>query len=419
MALTGLVATAAALLLTITSGLLPDTAPAPAADPNCAWRLASTQLYADLVGRTDNRSTQLRALLAATGVGSSGFLPSTCTGGPAGPAGSGSTGSGNPSGASTGATGGGSTGATGGGTGGAAPAGSYVFDDEFNGTSPDGATWSVLNRPGDASNHESQCYKPDNVTEAGGYLQITSKVDTCPTGERYSSGAVAWKSSTLTYGTIEIRAKQSGGQGSWPAQWLLGADCQHAFAGTAENTGGCNWPNPGSDEVDITEFKSDGPGVDWQNVVSGASGFKTCKPTLSDASRNWHTYTLTWAPGSLTWGIDGKTTCTQQQAVPTGPMFLIINNAMGGSGGPINNADFPQTMQIDYVRATANTTKPTAAAATPSSGTGGSGSGGDPAGAVSNGASTGTATGGQNGDQGSNRGGNGAGPTSGSSEGGN
>lgn len=404
MALTGLVATAASLLLTITSGLLPDATPAPAADPNCAWRLASTQLYADLIGLTDNRSVQLRGLLAATGVGSSGFLPSTCTGGSGGAGGSGNPGSTSPgSPNNSGGPGGGGTGGTGGGPGGAGPAGSFVFDDEFNGTAVDASTWSVLNRPGDASNHESQCYKPDNVTEARGYLQITSKVDTCSTGEKYSSGAVQWKSFNLKYGTVEIRAKQSGGQGSWPAQWLLGADCQHPFGGTAENTGGCNWPNPGSDEVDITEFKSDGPGVDWQNVVSGASGFKTCKPTLTDASQNWHTYTLSWAPGSLTWGIDGKTTCTQQQVVPKNPMFLIINNAMGGSGGQINNADFPQTMQIDYVRATASptTSGPTGA--------------GDPAGAVSDGASTGTDTGGQTSDQG----GNDPGPTSGSSEGGN
>ncbi|WP_298795802.1 glycoside hydrolase family 16 protein [uncultured Pseudonocardia sp.] len=401
MALTGLVATAASLLLTITSGLLPGATPAPASDPNCAWRLASTQLYADLIGLTDNRSVQLRALLAAAGVGASGFLPSTCTGGSGGAGNPGSTGPGTPG--NSGNPGDGGTGGTGGGTGGAAPAGSYVFDDEFNGTAVDPSTWTVLNRPGDASNNESQCYKPANVTESGGYLQITSKVDTCSTGQKYSSGAVQWKGFNLKYGTVEIRAKQSGGQGSWPAQWLLGANCQAAFQGTAENTGGCNWPNPGSDEVDITEFKSDGPGVDWQNVVSGTSGFKTCKPTLSDASQNWHTYTFTWTSTSITWGIDGKTTCTQQNVVPKDPMFLIINNAMGGSGGQINNADFPQTMQIDYVRATA--------------GTSGSGTSGDPAAAVSNGASTGTATGGQTSGHGTS--GNAPGPTSGSSGGGN
>jgi hypothetical protein len=31
-------------------------------------------------------------------------------------------------------------------------------------------------------------------------------------------------------------------------------------------------------------------------------------------------------------------------------MFLIINNAMGGAGGAVDESAFPQTMQIDYVR---------------------------------------------------------------------
>lgn len=342
MSLTGLAAAAASILLALPSGLLPDAT--PALDPHCTWRLATAQLYAELVDRTDDRSVALRSLLAASDVDTSGFLPSTCTSGSVGAAGAGSA-PGNPdaSGSSGGDTG--STGAT----------GSYTFDDEFNGSAVDTTTWAVLDRPGDSSNNEAECYKPGNVTEAGGYLQITSKVDTCTTGQKYSSGAVQWRSFTLKYGTVEIRAKQSGGHGSWPAQWLLGADCQTAFAGTDENAGGCNWPNPGSDEVDITEFKSQGTTVDWQNVVIGNSGFTTCKPTISDASQNWHTYTFTRSPSSITWGIDGTTTCVQREVVPQDPMFLIMNNAMGGQAGQVNDADYPQAMQIDYVRAFAST----------------------------------------------------------------
>lgn len=233
-----------------------------------------------------------------------------------------------------------------------APAGTgrYLFADEFDGTGLDTAAWSVGDRPGDADNDESQCYVPGNVWVADGMLQIRSKVDPSCAGYRYTSGMVQWKEFTMLRGTIEIRARQSGGRGSWPAQWLLGARCQTAFTGTAENVGGCDWPNPGADEIDIAEFKSDGAGVDWQNVVSGDSGFRTCKPTVSDASRNWHVYSLSWTERSLTWGIDGKSTCTQQEVVPGAPMFLIINNAMGGAGGAIDDGAFPQTMQIDYVR---------------------------------------------------------------------
>ena len=227
----------------------------------------------------------------------------------------------------------------------------YLFDDEFNGTAVDTSAWSVLNRGGDASNHEAQCYVPGNVNESGGNLAITSKVDPSCQGYRYTSGMVQWKKFNFTEGTVEIRAEQSGGQGSWPAQWLLGARCQAANLTTNENVGGCDWPEPGSDEIDIAEFKTGGPTTVLQNVVSGGSGFRTCTETVSPADQNWHVYALTRTPTSLTWSVDGRTTCTQRAVVPTDPTFLIINNAMGGDGGGrVDPGDFPQTMLIDYVR---------------------------------------------------------------------
>ena len=36
-----------------------------------------------------------------------------------------------------------------------------TFDDEFS-AAPLGSAWTALNRPGDASNSEAQCYRPAN-----------------------------------------------------------------------------------------------------------------------------------------------------------------------------------------------------------------------------------------------------------------
>lgn len=229
----------------------------------------------------------------------------------------------------------------------------YLFDDEFNDTTVDPSAWGILDRGGDADNAENQCYKPGNVAEKGGFLEITSKVDSSCPGYAYTSGMVQWKKFNFTSGTIEIRAKQSGGKGSWPSQWLLGSDCQAANLTTSQNSYGCNWPNPGSDEIDIAEFKTSGPTSVWQNVVSGDSGFKTCRPDVSASDNNFHVYSLTWHARALVWKVDGRTTCTQTDVVPSQAMFLIMNNAMGGGGGgEINPADFPQTMLVDYVRVT-------------------------------------------------------------------
>jgi beta-glucanase (GH16 family) len=66
-----------------------------------------------------------------------------------------------------------------------------------------------------------------------------------------------------------------------------------------------------------------------------------------------HVYTLIWASGSLTWQIDGVQTCQITCYVPTTPMFMIINTAVGGiGGGTVKNSTLPQTTQIDYVRVT-------------------------------------------------------------------
>src|SRR6185369_4026631 len=127
------------------------------------------------------------------------------------------------------------------------------FDDEFSGATLSKA-WTNLNRPGDASNSEAQCYRPANVAQQGGSLVITSKVDTSCAGHRYTSGMVQWKSANFTFGTLEFRARFAGGTGTWPAVWMLGAGCQLSNPTTADNVGICHWPDPGSQEIDVAEI---------------------------------------------------------------------------------------------------------------------------------------------------------------------
>jgi beta-glucanase (GH16 family) len=227
--------------------------------------------------------------------------------------------------------------------------GQYSFDDEFNGTSLDTNAWVALNRPGDSSNNEQQYLLPSNESVSGGNLAITCKVDSSQAGYNYTSAMVQWKSFNFTYGTVEFRAKMAGGQGTWPAVWLLGSNCQQTNVPSADNVPPCNWPEPGSDEIDIAEIYG-GLTTVHQSVYSGSS-FYTYAASTNDVSQNWHVYKLVWAPGSLTWIIDGVTTYTVTSGVPSNPMFLLIETALGGvAGGTINNSTLPQTMLIDYVR---------------------------------------------------------------------
>ncbi|PYR81119.1 MAG: hypothetical protein DMF87_06450 [Acidobacteria bacterium] len=247
-----------------------------------------------------------------------------------------------------------------------------TFDDEFNGTTVDTNKWFVMNRHGDYSNSELQCYTPSNVVEAGGLFTITTQVQTATCGDathapstwNYTSGMIIWKTFNFTYGTIEMRAKMAGGQGPWPALWLLGKDCQVSFQTGSDNFGGCNWPNAGSDEIDITEIL--GALTNVNQAIHNNQGSYRCTATTSDVSRNWHVYDLVWSPGRLVWHIDGATTCTITTAVSTTPKFLIINTAVAAGGSHVDDSTLPQTMSIDYVRVstsgTADTQLPTAPA---------------------------------------------------------
>jgi beta-glucanase (GH16 family) len=164
---------------------------------------------------------------------------------------------------------------------------------------------------------------------------------------------VQWTSFNFTYGTVEFRAKMAGGQGTWPAVWMLGADCQAGNIQSANNIAPCNWPQVGSDEIDVTEIKNGALTTVWQNVISGNSGVQTCTPTTSDVTQNWHTYNLEWALDSLIWKIDGTETCRFTNNIPSTPMFLIINVAIGGGGGgAVDDFTLPQTMSVDYVKVT-------------------------------------------------------------------
>jgi hypothetical protein len=235
-----------------------------------------------------------------------------------------------------------------------------IFDSEFSGRSLP-SSWSKVHAVPN-SNGELQCYLPSHVSVGGGVL-IEAAVHslecgvTCPGASGlpcpYASGAVQWTSFAFTYGTVTVRAKFAGGVGAWPAVWLLGQSCQQPVWVSSQ----CNWPTPGSDEIDIAEvLSSNHSRINQQLHTESTDGTRVgiqCYPMVKSVDRVWHTYSLTWEPNSLIWRVDGVPTCKTSLNVPTTPMFLIIDTAVGGVGAPkVIAHTFPQLSEIDYVRVT-------------------------------------------------------------------
>jgi beta-glucanase (GH16 family) len=231
----------------------------------------------------------------------------------------------------------------------------FPFFDDFLAATLD-PTWTALNRPGDASGSELQCNTPTNVALAGGTLIITSQQQSMPCGSTttsYTSGAIQWTSFNFTYGTLEYRMQLPGGSGLRPVFWLLGSDCQASNVVSPDNIGGCNWPFPGSEEIDITEILGSNYNQINQGLISSA-GDHGCVPNIDvSAGSGYHVYQLVWSPGSLIWKVDGTTTCTvSSSAVPSTPMFLIMETTVGGSGGAVDSTTLPQNTLVDYVKVT-------------------------------------------------------------------
>ncbi|KOY58707.1 glycoside hydrolase family 16 protein [Streptomyces sp. XY332] len=248
----------------------------------------------------------------------------------------------------------------------AAAVDAVTFEDDFDG--PGGAAvdtgkWQI--ETGDnVNNHERQWYTPGAANAAldgRGNLVITARREN-PGNYQCWYGRCEYTSARLNtagrftqaYGHVETRMKVPRGQGMWPAFWMLGHDI-----------GQVGWPNSG--EIDVMENVGYEPSTVHGTVhgpgYSGGGGIGAAY-TLSGGrafADDFHTFAVDWAPGSITWSVDGQVYQRRTPADLGGrqwvfdkPFFLILNLAVGGDwpGNPDGSTQFPNQLVVDYVRVT-------------------------------------------------------------------
>ena len=157
----------------------------------------------------------------------------------------------------------------------------------------------------------------------------------------------------VTYGRVESRLKMPGGQGLWPAFWMLG-----------ENIGSVGWPACG--EIDIMENIGREPVTNHGSMhgpgYSGATP-ETAIYNLPGGARfsdDYHVFAVEWEPNVVRFYVDGALYQTRTPAdLPPGtkwvydhPFFILLNVAVGGGwpGSPDGSTQLPQQMLVDYVR---------------------------------------------------------------------
>jgi len=230
-----------------------------------------------------------------------------------------------------------------------------IWADEFNGTGlPDASKWGY--EVGFVRNEEKQYYtleRKQNVRQEAGNLVIESLKEDFQ-GANYTSASINTLNKKLFEGDIriEISAKLPQGKGIWPAIWMMGANIKQV-----------GWPKCG--ELDIMEFVGHTPGkvfgtLHWWDITSAKEDKHLSKGNnlmVSNLHTNFHVYSLERKGKTISLFIDGKNLltfaapATAYENTFTGPLYLLLNTAVGGSwGGDIDDSIFPQKFLIDYVR---------------------------------------------------------------------
>lgn len=237
-----------------------------------------------------------------------------------------------------------------------------VWNDEFDAVQLDPEIWFF--ESGDGSqygipgwgNNELQWYLPDSAALVDGKLVITARKES-ESGKNYTSARISTVDRfAVRYGRIEARIRLPGGQGLWPAFWMLPQDNAYgtwAASGEIDIMEAVNLGGSGGNEVHGTiHYGGEWPANTWTgNQYTVAS----------DATTEFHDYALEWDETEMRWYVDDVMYAMQNFWYTTAGTFpapfdqsfyLLLNVAVGGNfpGTPNASTVFPVVMEVDYVR---------------------------------------------------------------------
>ncbi len=190
--------------------------------------------------------------------------------------------------------------------------------------------WRAVNRR-DSYNNELQYYTQDNVTLDNGRITIITKKEK-KEDKNYTSGMVVSKYAYL-YGYFSFRIKVSEGKGLFPAIWLLPAEDKKL------------------PEIDIFEMIGSYP-TEFYGVLHYGSTAKPQREYFCEkvAKKEFYEVALKWTKNELSWYIDGRRVFRTDKGIPNEPMYLIINQAIGGNWpGKPDDTKLPATFIVEPI----------------------------------------------------------------------
>ena len=223
--------------------------------------------------------------------------------------------------------------------------GAYVIDD-FSGSSVDTNKWGY--ELGYVRNNETQKYTNTNAEINDGILALRGLKDS--SGNWTSASIISKGHFAFMYGKIEAKVRACNYNGSFGAFWTLGDSFEFGYKENGSpDTLGEWWAYCG--EFDVMEFyngkltcgtffneKEESGRVWYDNYPTG----------------DWHEFAMEWnTDGSLVFSIDGhelsRTSATDNRAFHI-PHFILLNQAIGASGGTPDSSTTEITQYVDWVK---------------------------------------------------------------------
>lgn len=235
-----------------------------------------------------------------------------------------------------------------------------LFEDTFDGGALNSENWSY--EIGNVRNNELQFYRSQNVVVEDSNLVITAKRETHLNKEWTSGSITGQLKKSWLYGRFEAKIRFPNVVGAFGAFWTLGANHWIQYTDDDGNpteplpSGSVRWPACG--EIDITETIPGNANTAQANLWKYSGGSLGTGRSASMVSSDWHIYSMEWTSEYIAMLLDGteykrwtfSNYASEQVQAYHLAQYIILNLAVGASGGTPASSTNEMKMYVDWVR---------------------------------------------------------------------
>lgn len=234
-----------------------------------------------------------------------------------------------------------------------------VWHDEFDDATLDTSKWRYATHNSGGS--EQQAYtvgRTENVRLENSNLILEARKDGYVSGYTWSSGRIDTSGLCgFKYGRLEAKLRYDVVSGAFPACWTIGT-CAHYPTGEnihgVKKSLGTQWAQNG--ELDMFEGRGTNAEIaqgGWYNQDDGKGNLQLMFGRKNIDASQYHVYAVEWTETTMIAYIDGVETGRQNISDIKSwhrPMYIILNMAVGSTGGYPTDDCTSMKMEVDWVR---------------------------------------------------------------------